>query len=146
MTIEGTNARVGWCVAPHIVVRDVAAAIQFYQRAFDAEVVLSDTTSAGSIQSARLRIGNSSFIVAGESHPSDVLRTKSPSSLGGTSVSLELFVDDFDAAFERASLAGAEPSTVAGPCVGDRVSALRDPFGHIWIISTFIEDGGALCV
>jgi len=148
MTLEDTNSRAGRCVAPHIVVRDVAAAVQFYQRAFGGEVILSDTTSSGPTHFVCLRIGNSSFIVVGESHQSDVLRTNSPSSLGATSVTFELFVDDFDAAFERASLAGAEPSTgsEAGPSFGDRTSALRDPFGHIWMISTFIEDGGALCI
>jgi PhnB protein len=126
----------------------VEAAVEFYQRAFGAEIILRDTKPQGSTAYARLRIGNSLLIVSNQERSKDGMQTGSPSTLGGTSICLELFVDDFDAALERALLAGGMVSTdsIAGPFIGDRSIALWDPFGHLWTLSTFIDDAGALCI
>jgi PhnB protein len=148
MTIQGSNILAGFGIAPKIIVEDVESAVDFYQKAFGAEVIIRETKSQGSIAYARLTMGNSSVLVSKQEGSQDDFRTGSPSMLGGTSVILELFVDDFDAALERAVLAGGKVSTapIVGPCVGDRVSAIADPFGHIWMLSTFINDAGALCL
>lgn len=148
MTIQGSNILAGWGIAPKILVEDVESAVDFYQKAFGAEVIVRDTKSQGSVAYARLTIGNSSVLVSKPEDSQDDFRTGSPSTLGGTSVVLELFVEDFDAALERAVLAGGKASTasIVGPCIGDRVCAIADPFGHLWMLSTFINDAGALCL
>ena len=148
MMLEGSNTLPGWGIVPNIAVRDVDLAVQFYQKAFGSEVILRHPKPDGSISHARLRIGNSLLILSSDDRLDGVTRTGSPSTLENTSVSLELFVDDFDGALERALLAGAEmskaPETEA--CIGDRVCSLVDPFGHRWMLSTFIDDSGALCI
>lgn len=148
MMLEGSNTLPGWGIVPNIAVRDVDLAVQFYQKAFGSEVMLRHPKPDGSISHARLRIGNSLLILSSDDRLDSVTRTGSPSTLENTSVSLELFVDDFDGALERALLAGAEmskaPETEA--CIGDRVCLLVDPFGHRWMLSTFIDDSGALCI
>ena len=148
MMLEGSNTLPGWGIVPNIAEPDEDMAVQFYQKAFGWEVILRHPKPDGSISHARLRIGNSLLILSSDDRLDGVTRTGSPSTLENTSVSLELFVDDFDGALERALLAGAEmskaPETEA--CIGDRVCSLVDPFGHRWMLSTFIDDSGALCI
>lgn len=120
-------------VTPAIIVRDARKAIDFYQRAFGAEVRGIMEGPGGSVMHAEIAIGDSA-IMLGEENES--WGTKSPHSTNGTSGSLHIYVPDADAAFDRAVKAGA---TVEYPLEdafwGDRYGKVRDPDGHSWGIA-----------
>jgi PhnB protein len=125
-------------ITPHLVVNDVAAAIAWYTRALGANELLRNMAPDGtSVMHAELLLGDSRFFVVDEFPGSP----KSPRSLGGTPVTLHLYVEDVDAAFDRAVAAGAEALlAVADQFWGDRYGMLTDPFGHRWSIASRIED------
>jgi PhnB protein len=125
-------------ITPQLVVKGVAEAIAWYTRAFGANELLRNTAPDGaSIMHSELLLGDSRFFVVDEFPDSMV----SPKTLGGTSVTLHLYVRDVDAMFARAVAAGA---TVVMPVAdrfwGDRYGILADPFGHRWSIASRIED------
>lgn len=125
-------------ITPYLGVRGAAAAIDFYRRAFDAEEVLRLENAVGLVAYAQIRIGDSMLLLSDEMVGSP---QRSPSSLAGTSVAVRLYVADVDACFARALAAGAvQLRGVADQFYGDRNGALRDPFGHVWIVSTHIDD------
>lgn len=125
-------------VTPALVVRDAAAAIDFYQRAFGAIELSRMAAPDGSIAHAELRIGDS-IIMLGEEN--EQWGTRSPLSLKGVHGSLHIYVDDADAAFDRAIRAGA---TVRYPLEnafwGDRYGKVTDPFGHEWGLATRVKE------
>jgi PhnB protein len=125
-------------ITPALVVRDGAAAIDFYRRAFGAEEVSRMDGPDGSIMHAEIRIGDS-VVMLGEEN--EQWGTKSPLSTNGNPGSLHMYVADADAAFQRALDAGA---SVAFPLEdafwGDRYGKVRDPFGHEWGIATRQKD------
>jgi uncharacterized glyoxalase superfamily protein PhnB len=125
-------------ITPHLVVRGVAEAIEWYTRALGAHELLRNMAPDGtSIMHAELLLGDSRFLVADEFPGATV----SPKSLGGTPVTLHLYVPDVDALFERAVDAGATViMEVADQFWGDRYGMLTDPFGHRWSIASRIED------
>lgn len=125
-------------VTPALVVRDAAAAIDFYQRAFGATELSRMAGPDGSIAHAEVQIGDS-IIMLGEENAQ--WGTRSPLSLEGVHGSLHLYVDDADAAFDRAIRAGA---TVRYPLEnafwGDRYGKVTDPFGHEWGLATRVKE------
>jgi uncharacterized glyoxalase superfamily protein PhnB len=126
-------------LTPHLVVKDAPAAIEFYKQAFGAEVGRIHYTPDGqTITHADLRIGDSMLMLCGEFPAWGVL---SPLTLGGTPVTLHVYVADPDALFGRAVAAGA---TVKMPLAdqfwGDRYGQLTDPFGHLWSIAARIAE------
>jgi PhnB protein len=125
-------------VTPSIIVRQAKDAIEFYKRAFGAEVVSRMDGPDGSVMHAELRIGDS-IVMLGEEN--EAWGTKSPLSTNGLPVSLHIYVDDADAVFERAIEAGA---TVRYPMEdafwGDRYGKVADPSGHEWGIATHTRD------
>jgi PhnB protein len=124
-------------VTPYLMVRGAAKAIDFYGRAFGAEEIMR-LESDGKVGHAEVRIGDSVVMLADE-HPE--LGFVGPESLGGTSGSILLYVDDVDDAFRRAIDAGAtEVREVQDQFFGDRSGTLKDPFGHLWTLSTRIEE------
>jgi uncharacterized glyoxalase superfamily protein PhnB len=129
-------------LTPHMVVRDAARAIEFYKQAFDAEVrrVAHDSPD-GKITHAELRIGNSMLLLCDEFPDWSVL---SPQSLGGSAVTIHMYLENVDSAFERAVSAGC---TVLMPLAdqfwGDRYGIVIDPFGHRWSLATHIQDRSA---
>jgi len=125
-------------ITPHLVVQGVAAAIDWYTRAFGAHELLRNAAPDGtSIMHSELLLGDSRFFVVDEFPGSMV----SPKSLGGTPVTLHLYVPDVDALFQRAIDAGATVlMEVADQFWGDRFGMLTDPFGHRWSIASRIED------
>jgi len=121
-------------VTPHLVIKGAAAAIDFYKRAFGAEVVARMDGPGGTMGHAELKIGDSIIFLADEFPQSPC---KSPQTLGGTSATLHLYVPDVDAAFKRAvSAGGRETMAVTDMFWGDRFGQLQDPFGHTWSIAT----------
>ncbi|MFS0738384.1 VOC family protein [Sphingomonas sp. 1P06PA] len=125
-------------VTPYIIVDDPVAALDFYTRAFGAETVMKLTMPDGAIAHAEILIGDSHVMVSGEWPDRGAL---GPKSLGGSPISLLLYVADVDAQFAQAIAAGAtEVSAVADQFYGDRTGTLTDPFGHKWMLATHIED------
>lgn len=122
----------------YLAVRDALAAIDFYQRAFGAELQMRLTLPDGGVAHAELRIGDSVLMLA-EENPD--WGTRGPATLGGSPVSFLLYVPDADAAFARALAAGAtEVRAVADQFYGDRSGMVSDPFGYQWMLASHVED------
>lgn len=126
-------------ITAHLVVRDAAKAIEFYKKAFGAEVQGSvHYTPDGKVVHASLKIGDSILMMADE-FPE--FGSRSPQSLGGSPVVLNIYVEDVDALFNQAVAAGA---TVTMPLKnqfwGDRYGQVTDPFGHQWALGSHVED------
>ena len=95
----------------------------------------------GRVGHAEIRIGNSPIMLADE-YPE--IGAKSPETLGGSPVSILLYVEDVDTVFNRAVAAGAKVlRPVTNQFYGDRSGGVIDPFGHSWHISTHVEDVSA---
>jgi PhnB protein len=122
---------------PYLSVKEAARAIEFYGRAFGAVEVLRLVDPGGRVSHAELAIGEARLMLADE-HPE--IDSVGPQTLGGTSVSLTVYVEDVDALVERAITAGAKLlRPVTDEFYGDRVALLRDPFGHKWGFQSRIE-------
>jgi PhnB protein len=120
-------------MTPYLCAKDAAAAIAFYQEAFGATET-SRMSDGGKVAHAELAINGASIFLSDEYPEIDVL---SPQSLGGSPVTLHLTVPDVDAVVERAVAAGAQLlRPVADQFHGHRNGKLKDPFGHVWKIST----------
>ena len=125
-------------LTPHIVVKDLENAIEWYKKAFDAKESYVMKAPDGSPLHAEVKIGNSPMMLAPENPEWE---SKGPTTLGGTPVTLHLYVDDVDAVFEKAKSAGAKVDMPpADQFWGDRYGKVRDPFGHQWGIATHRED------
>ena len=125
-------------VTPYLALRDATAALDFYARAFGAELVLKLETPVGSIAHAEIRIGDTILMMSEENADWGNL---SPLALGGSPVQLMNYVPDVDAAFARALAAGAaQVRPVEDQFYGDRTGTLKDPFGYQWTLATHIED------
>jgi PhnB protein len=123
------------------VVRNGAAAIDFYNKAFGAEELGERFTGpGGEVIHAEVRIRDSVVMVTEESD--EDAPAKSPQSLGGVvSAIMALYWEDVDAAWDRAVAAGAEIIfPLADQFYGERGGRLRDPFGQQWMMSQHIED------
>ena len=121
-------------VTPHLVIKGAAQAIEFYKRAFGAQVMARMDGPGGGVGHAELKIGDSIIFLADEFPQSPC---KSPQTLGGTTATLHLYVPDVDASFKQAVAAGArETMPVTDMFWGDRFGQLADPFGHTWSIAT----------
>jgi PhnB protein len=124
-------------LTPMLAVRNANAAIDWYKKVFKATESNRLTDPNGTIAHAELRIGDSIFMLA-EEHPD---YNKSPDSLKGTSVILNLYVPDVDSLEKLAIESGATSIfPVADQFYGARAGRIQDPFGHMWIISTHIRD------
>jgi PhnB protein len=125
-------------ITPHLAVRDAAKAIDFYARAFGAEELYRMPGPGGVVMHAELRVGDS-IVMLGEENPQ--MGASSPQTIGGSPVSLLLYVKDVDASFARASAAGcAVQMPPTDMFWGDRYGKLQDPFGHHWALATHKED------
>ncbi|MEW6364214.1 MAG: VOC family protein [Acidobacteriota bacterium] len=126
-------------VTPQLIVKSGAEALEFYKRAFGAVELMRMYGPDGKILAhAELRIGDSIVFVADEFEGSPV---KSPTSLGGTSASIYLYVEHADSTMERAVSAGALVHMPPNDMFwGDRVGSVIDPFGYHWAIATHTED------
>jgi PhnB protein len=125
-------------VTPYLICKGAADAIEFYKQAFGATELMRMPMPGGKLGHAEIRIGNSAVMLADEFPEMDV---RGPQSLGGTSVSLLIYVEDVDRAFPRAIQAGGkEVRPLMDQFYGDRSGTLEDPFGHKWTIATHKED------
>ena len=122
---------------PYLRVHSTAEAIEFYQRAFGATELFRLAEPSGRIGHAEIKVGAATIMLADENPEYGNL---GPLSLGGTTFSVHLHVEDVDAAFEQAVGAGA---TIIRPLkdqfYGERSATVRDPFGHKWLLGGQIE-------
>lgn len=117
-------------VSVYLMVHDGNAAIDFYQRAFAAEVVETYPWE-GKLGHADIRI-NGSDVMLSDEYPVEMTGVQSPKALGGTTCTVSLSVDDADKWFERATAAGADVIRPLADEFYGRSGKVRDPFGHTW--------------
>ena len=129
-------------VTPYLVVHDGQAAIAWYQKVFGATVDSIMEGEGGAVMHAEIRFGSAQVYLAQEFPGLHADHGYvSPKSLGGTTSSIHLYVEDVDGAHRRAMAEGArELQPPADQFWGDRFATVVDPFGHRWGIATHIED------
>jgi PhnB protein len=124
-------------ITPYLICKNADAAIEFYKRAFGAEELFR-IGEPGMVGHAEMKIGKAIFMMADE-HPS--MNAVSPQTLGGTPVSLYIYVEDVDSFAEKAIAEGAKVlKPVSDQFYGDRSGHFEDPFGHQWGFATHKED------
>ena len=125
-------------VTPYLVVEGAANVIEFYKRCFGATELMRMPAPENRIGHAEIKIGDSTVMLADE----DPMRGhRSPRNLGGSPVSLLLYVEDVDRTVEGAVAAGAKLlRPVENQFYGDRTGGIEDPFGHQWYVATHVED------
>ena len=125
-------------VMPYLIVDGAGAAIDFYCSVLGATERMRMPAPDGRVGHAELQLGNSMIMLADENAQMD---SRGPRAIGGTPVSLHVYVEDSDAVFERAVQAGARAlRAVEDRFYGDRSGQFEDPFGHRWDVSTHVED------
>ncbi len=125
-------------VTPYLVCKGAAKAIEFYNKAFDAKTIVNMPGPGGAVMHAELKIGDSMIMLSDEFPQQGA---KSPQTLGGTPVSIFLYVPDVDATFKQATGAGCKADMPPTDMFwGDRFGKVTDPFGHSWAMATHKED------
>ena len=123
---------------PYLSIKGAAAAIEFYRKAFGATETMRLADPSGRIGHAEIKIGKAHIMLADE-YPE--MGFVSPKTLGGSPVTIHLYVEDVDAVALQAEAAGAKVlRPVEDQFYGDRGGGFEDPFGHRWFISTRKED------
>jgi uncharacterized glyoxalase superfamily protein PhnB len=123
---------------PSLVVSDSKKAIEFYKKAFDAKEIYRFLAPDGKIMHAMIQIGDSFIMMADESSN---MGCSSPTTIGGSPVSLYLYVEDADKIYNQAVKAGAKVNMpIMDAFWGDRFGSVMDPFGHSWSIATHKKD------
>jgi len=126
-------------ITPHLVVKGATQAIEFYKKAFGAEEIVRMPGPDGqSVMHAELKIGDSRLWLVDEF---PAMGSLGPRGVGGTPVTIHLYVEDADAIFNQAVAAGAEVRMAMQDAFwGDRYGLIVDPFGHKWSLATHKED------
>ncbi len=125
-------------LTPHLVVRNADQAIEFYKKAFGAEVI-GDVARMpnGKVMHALLRIGDSNLMLNDEMPEMGAMAPAS----GSSPVTIHIYTPDVDAAFDRATSAGAQVKMpLADQFWGDRYGVVTDPSGHQWSIAAHVKD------
>ena len=127
-------------VTPYLTVRNATAALDFYQRAFGATVLMRMDAPDGKIGHAEFLIEGSPVMMSDEFPEMNAI---SPETLGGVASSLMIYLENVDARFAQAIAAGGVVERpVKDQFYGDRSGTLKDPFGHRWTLATHVEDIG----
>jgi len=125
-------------VAPYLYIDGARSAIDFYVSVLEAEVRMTMPGPDGKVGHAELTIGDSVLMLADEFPDMGV---RGPRSVGGSPVTIHVYVEDVDETFERAISAGAVVlKPVEDKFYGDRGGEFEDPYGHRWSIATHVED------
>lgn len=128
-------------LAPHLVVDDAAAAIDFYVKAFDAVEMGRVPGPGGKLVHAAVQINGSTVMLNDDFPEMNDGKASTPTALGGTPITIHLTVTDVEQKFQQAVDAGA---TVIMPLAdqfwGDRYGVLRDPFGHHWSLGQPVRE------
>ena len=127
-------------VTPYLVIKGAAQAIEYYKKVFGATELFRMNGPDGKVGHAEIKIGNSHIMLADE-NPAMGEGHSSATTVGGSPVSLYVYLPNVDQVVERAAAEGAKIlKPVQDQFYGDRNGFLRDPFGHLWGIATHIED------
>lgn len=119
-----------------LTVKNAEKALEFYNRAFGAEVIQKLVDPQGVVVHAEMKIADTVIMLAEE----DPRYNQSPESLGGSSVIIQLYTEDVEGLYEDAVKAGAkEIFPIKVQFYGDRAGRVQDPFGHQWILATHME-------
>lgn len=126
-------------ITPYLIVPNYTESFEVYKKAFDAEEVMRMPGPDGiSTMHAEIKVFGSHIMLTDENPAWDA---KSPKTLNGTPVSLHIYVEDVDAAFQKALDAGfTEACPLMDAFWGDRFGKLKDPFGHEWSLATHKVD------
>lgn len=125
-------------VTPYLIIKGAAKAIDFYKDIFGAKERMRMEAPGGKIGHAELAIGDAVIMLADE-WPE--MGCKGPEAPGASPVSLLIYVEDVDATTERAVAAGASvKQPPKDEFWGDRMGTVIDPFGHVWLVATHVED------
>ena len=125
-------------VTPYLILDDAARALEFYKQAFGAVELLRMPGPNGKIGHAEIRIGDSPIMLADEA---PAMGARSARSIGGSPISLMVYVEDVDALVAQAVAAGGKlVRPVADQFYGDRTGGIDDPFGYHWYLATHVED------
>lgn len=144
MAVEGSVPAAG-VIVPHLVVRDAAEAVDFYQRAFSAVVLYRSPSPSGSGEHIHIKVWSSLLQLSTEEPAQRRQRVEgsllaSPETLSGSTCVFQVVVPDVDAAYERAIDHGASPALPPTDMFwGDRYGWVRDPYGHVWALTTIQE-------
>jgi len=126
-------------LSPHLTIQGADKARDWYKKVFGCEELEKPFLChiTGKVMHAELKIGNSVFMFC-EEWPG---MNKSPATLGGTSATLFVYVEDCDKVFKKAIKEGAtEKKPPTDEFWGDRTGKFIDPFGHAWNVCTHIEE------
>jgi len=125
-------------VTPYLCVDGANAAIEFYVKVLGAKERMRMPAPGGKVGHAELEIGDSLIMLADEFPEMDI---RGPKSIGGTPVTVSVYVEDVDRVFDRAVQSGAKAlRPVENQFYGDRSGQFVDPFGHRWSVATHVED------
>ena len=130
-------------VMPYLIVDGASDAIAFYRSVLGATERFRMDGPGGTVGHAELSVGDSVIMLADAPPQSDENQSeqKSPKALGGTTVSLMVYVEDVDGVFKTALDNGAKQlRPVADQFYGDRTGLFEDPWGHHWSVATHVED------
>ena len=127
-------------VTPYLIVKGAAQAIDYYKKVFGATETMRMPGPDGTIGHAEIKIGNSQIMLADE-NPSMGAGYTSAATIGGSPVSLYVYLPNVDDVVKRATTEGAKLlKPVEDQFYGDRSGFIQDPFGHLWGVATHIED------
>ncbi|MGH9273991.1 MAG: VOC family protein [Acidimicrobiales bacterium] len=125
-------------VIPYLAVAGASAAIDFYTSVLDGKERMRMPGPDGKIGHAEIQIGDSMIMLSDEAPEMEHL---SPKTLGGSPVSIMVYVEDVDATFANALAAGAtQKQPLEDKFYGDRSGTFEDPWGHLWHVASHIED------
>ena len=128
-------------VTPYLAIKNATEALEFYKKAFGATERYRLMMPDGRVGHAEIGLGDS-IVMLSDEFPE--YGGKAPAALGGSPVSMHLYVEDVDAFVKKAVSAGASVRRpVMDQFYGDRAGQLEDPFGHLWWIATHKEDVAA---
>lgn len=125
-------------ITPYLIVDGAGAAIGFYGTVFGATERMRMPAPGDKIGHCELQIGDSLIMLADESPE---MGQRSPKSIGGSPVTISVYVEDVDETFDRAVKAGATVvRAVEDQFYGDRSGQFEDPYGHRWSVASHVED------
>ena len=132
---EGYNS-----ITPYLIIKGAAQAIDYYKKVFGATEIMRMNGPDGRVGQAELKLGDAHIMLADE-NPAMGQGHTSAATIGGSPVSLYLYLPDVDKVVERAAAEGAKIlKPVQDQFYGDRSGFIQDPFGHLWGVATHVED------
>jgi len=128
-------------VTPYLVIKGAAQAINYYEKVFGAKTTVRMDRPDGQVGHAELKIGDSIIMLADENPQMAMPGHGSATAIGGSPVSLYVYLPNVDDVVAKAAAEGAKIlKPVQDQFYGDRSGFLQDPFGHFWGIATHVED------